>query len=146
MTTDIQLVSETDFGIRLRLLRNSRGMSQAVLATKLGIKKPQISRWENQAMPPRPDTIVKLANALGASPEDLWRSEPTASEGAADIGKRIRILRTQQQLSLHELARLVGVSHVTVSQWENSIREPRLGKLVQLAAVFEVTTDFLLSA
>jgi len=36
------------------------------------------------------------------------------------LGERIYMLRKTRKLSQRQLGNMVGVSHVTVSQWENS--------------------------
>lgn len=58
-------------------------------------------------------------------------------------GTKIRYLREKKKLSQEELAYIVGVSQVTIGNWEQgkSIRHEFLKKL---AKALEVSTDFLL--
>jgi len=58
-------------------------------------------------------------------------------------GTKIRHFREKKKLSQEELAHLVGVSQVTIGNWEQgkSIRHEFIRKL---ANVLEVSTDFLL--
>jgi HTH-type transcriptional regulator, competence development regulator len=60
------------FGERLRQLRRERQMNQRTLAARAGIDFTYLSKIENERMdPPAADTIVKLAQALGANPDEL---------------------------------------------------------------------------
>lgn len=61
-----------------------------------------------------------------------------------DFGKRLKELRTQAGLTQKQLATQIGTSKSVVSFYENQERIPSPTVLVQLAAVFHVTTDFLL--
>ena len=60
------------FGERLRQLRLDRRMNQRSLAAQVSIDFTYLSKIENGRMdPPSADTIVKLAQALGANPDEL---------------------------------------------------------------------------
>ena len=54
------------FGKKLKKLMLEKNVTQIELAEKLGIKKrQQISKWATGASIPRPETIKKIADALG---------------------------------------------------------------------------------
>ena len=61
------------------------------------------------------------------------------------LGIRIAILRISKGWSQAELARRIGVSASAVGMYEQGRREPSLDIVVQLARVFGVTTDYLLT-
>ena len=42
-----------------------------------------------------------------------------------------------------ELAKELGLSHGTISLWENELREPKMSNLILLAQYFDVTIDYL---
>lgn len=63
----------------------------------------------------------------------------------AAIGKRIREVRRDKNLSLDELARKTGFAKSYLSQIENLKREPSISALSQIAHVLEVDVLFLLS-
>jgi len=48
------------FGLRLKTLRNTKGVSQRQLAEKLDISKGSVSRYEQSAMYPTVEVLVKL--------------------------------------------------------------------------------------
>jgi transcriptional regulator with XRE-family HTH domain len=61
------------FGGRLRQLREERGLSQQDLANSVGVESDgTIRRWETGKRWPGPDTIEKLAKALGVRARDLF--------------------------------------------------------------------------
>lgn len=60
------------FGERLRQLRQAQRLNQRTLAARVGIDFTYLSKIESGRMdPPSADTIVKLAWALGANPDEL---------------------------------------------------------------------------
>lgn len=61
------------------------------------------------------------------------------------IGKRIRDVRRDKELSLDELAKRTGFAKSYLSQIENLKREPSISALSQIAHVLEVDILFLLS-
>lgn len=61
------------------------------------------------------------------------------------LSEKIYQCRKKAGLSQEALAECLGVSRQAVSKWETGESEPELGKLRQLAAVFAVSADWLLS-
>ena len=60
------------------------------------------------------------------------------------LGQKIAMLRTGAKLSQEQLAGKLEVSRQSVSKWESDQSLPEIGKVVQLADLFHVTTDDLL--
>lgn len=52
------------------------------------------------------------------------------------IGKNIKQLRLQYDLSQKDLAKIAGVSDKAVSSWENELKEPRMGTIQKIADHF----------
>lgn len=61
-----------------------------------------------------------------------------------DFGKRLKTLRQQAGLTQQQLGTQIGVTKSVVSFYELQERSPSPDVLVKLAAVFHVTTDYLL--
>ncbi|MBS1886000.1 MAG: helix-turn-helix transcriptional regulator [Actinobacteria bacterium] len=59
------------FAANLRRLRQEGGLSQEELAFRSAIHRTRISLLENGNRLPRFETVVKLAGALGVTPNDL---------------------------------------------------------------------------
>lgn len=60
------------------------------------------------------------------------------------LAEKIVQLRKQLGLSQEELAEKMNVSRQSVSKWESTQSIPDLNKILMLAEIFSVTTDFLL--
>lgn len=61
------------------------------------------------------------------------------------LSKNIKELRIENGLSQADLAQKIGVSQGAIYFWEKGINEPTAGCIVELAKVFGVTADELLS-
>lgn len=61
------------------------------------------------------------------------------------LNEKIAYYRRKRGYSQQALADMMGVSRQSVSKWETGESLPEVTKLPQLAALFGVTTDFLLS-
>lgn len=57
--------------VRIRDLRLNAGLTQEQLAEKIGVKKQNISRYENGRVEPNIRTAKKIADALGVSLEEM---------------------------------------------------------------------------
>lgn len=60
-----------------------------------------------------------------------------------DFGLRIRDLRKKYKMSQQELGRRVSRSKSVISSYENNLKIPPLEILTQMAAVFNVSLDYL---
>ena len=60
------------------------------------------------------------------------------------IYERIKKLREKQGYTQTELAKMLGVTRSCVNAWEMGISVPSTQSLVQLAQIFDMSTDYLL--
>ena len=60
------------------------------------------------------------------------------------LGSRILEQRKKLGLNQAELGAKIGLSHKSISTMESGTRKTSLDKLVELAYVFKVSTDYLL--
>lgn len=58
--------------------------------------------------------------------------------------KRIHELRKSNQMTQEDLAKKLNISRHLVARWEQGIAMPDIEKLLEIAKVFGVTTDYLL--
>ncbi|WP_394179683.1 LexA family protein [Marinomonas posidonica] len=61
------------------------------------------------------------------------------------LGSRIRVKRNELKITQMKLSKLVGVSHVTVSQWESDTTAPKGENLYRLAQVLRTQANWLIS-
>lgn len=59
--------------------------------------------------------------------------------------EKLKVLRKEKGLTQQEVADLVHVDRVRITNWENGKREPNFENLSMLACIFDVSIDFLLS-
>lgn len=61
------------------------------------------------------------------------------------LGARIAALRRQRKMSQGELAKMLNISPSAVGMYEQGRREPSLETIVDMARIFGVTADYLLT-
>ncbi len=61
----------------------------------------------------------------------------------AIVSKRLKHLRTEQKLTQEQLGRLINVTKVSISGYENGNRTPDTDTINRIADVFDVSTDYL---
>lgn len=61
------------------------------------------------------------------------------------LGDKIREIRLAKKISQVELAKILGVTKQSVSNWENENIQPSIEMLAKIATALSVTTDYLLS-
>jgi transcriptional regulator with XRE-family HTH domain len=69
---------------------------------------------------------------------------PTISSALADVGPRVRRLRTQRDITLAALAEATGISKSTLSRLESGGRRPSLELLLPIAVALQVPVDELI--
>lgn len=60
------------------------------------------------------------------------------------IGERLQELRKDRGLSQEDMARILGVSHYTISSYECDRSDPDDNSKVVIAKLFDVSVDYLL--
>lgn len=60
------------------------------------------------------------------------------------LGQRLRELRLENRLTQTDIGKLLNVSNVSVSGYENDTREPDTAAIKKLADRYDVSVDFLL--
>ncbi|NNE51268.1 MAG: helix-turn-helix domain-containing protein [Sulfitobacter sp.] len=104
------------FGDRLAAARESAGMSQGVLAKRLGVRLATLRGWEDDLSEPRANRLSMLAGLLNVSMMWLMTGEgegiEAPTEETADTGDLaslladIRKLRTEMHQKAEEMGRL----------------------------------------
>jgi transcriptional regulator with XRE-family HTH domain len=61
-----------------------------------------------------------------------------------NFAKRLRELREARGVGVRELANILGISHASISMYENCKREPTVSVCKLFADYFGVTCDYLL--
>lgn len=61
------------------------------------------------------------------------------------VADKIKALRAQSGITQAELAKKLGISRSGVNAWELGISVPSTQYIVELAAIFGISTDYLLN-
>lgn len=107
---------QATFGDRLAAARDQAGMTQEVLAKRLGVRNKTIRAWESDMSEPRANRLSILAGLLNVSIMWLINGEGEGVEspedavpqinGMADIFAEIRVLRADMLKKAEQMGRL----------------------------------------
>jgi transcriptional regulator with XRE-family HTH domain len=67
------------FGKRIKELRRAQGLTQEVLAKKLGLDRSYMGFLERGERNPSLEVIIKIAKALGEEPDELLRQSKSSN-------------------------------------------------------------------
>ena len=86
-------------GTRIKAGRVTAGLTQERLAEKVGISSTYLSAIECNVKDPKLATFIKIANAIGASADDLLADVLNVKQYEQNIerGERIRKLQLKEQ-------------------------------------------------
>jgi transcriptional regulator with XRE-family HTH domain len=98
-----------NFAQRLRELRTARKLTQTRLAELLAVSPRVYSRWETGDVTPHFDTIVRLADTLGVSLDELAGRKDVSSETIIKNPELNRLYRKVDQLPDEDQKALVVV-------------------------------------
>ena len=76
-------------GTRIRMLRANRGMSQTMLAERIGVTFQQVQKYERGANRVGASRLSQIASVLGVSVGDLFESSGAGSPG---LNSPVRLL------------------------------------------------------
>ena len=68
------------FALRLKELRESKGLSQKALANKLGVSQSTVGMWESQKREPNFSTTEEIANFFGVTIDNLLDNSHASKE------------------------------------------------------------------
>lgn len=60
------------------------------------------------------------------------------------LGTKLKELRLEKGLTLKELSENLNITNVTLSRYENSLREPGIYALKKISNYFDISIDYLL--
>lgn len=130
----------------LKRLRIERGLTQQQVGEQLGTSKQAYSYWESGQHTPRFETIKKLANIFGVTPEKITEdyAQPYNESETTSFTERLKELRKEKGLNQIEIANYFGTSQPAYQAWESGRRTPAQKSLEKLAKFFNVSVSYLL--
>ncbi len=128
-------------GIDVKRLRRRLGLTQNALAELIGVSAAAVTSWETGKTIPSRDNRRALAELsekpLSEVEEELTRSGIMLPHEEAMSPEEIRQIRTAAGLSQRELAKEIGVSVNSVSNWETGRTAPRRASVKELLRLRE---------
>jgi len=99
---------EKAFGLKLKEIRKRRGVSQGELARRLGIHQSLISQYECGYLRLHGALLVRLAQALQTTPDEILSAEINPDRGGTLDRRFVRRLLKVNKLSRHQQKLLLG--------------------------------------
>lgn len=121
---------------RIKKMRQSKGLSQAELAQKVGISKQAVSHYETEKRHPKIEAWQKLADFFEVPVPYLQGFE-------MQTPNRLKELRIKRKLTLDDIETKTGIKRGTYSNYENGNTEPKLEVWQELARFFNVSVPYL---
>ena len=132
---------------RLKQLRIEKNLSIPQLGKALGVKSTQVTNYENKAVSLPIANMMRMCEYFNVSMDYMFgHSDESKPFRAFDIniGKRIKELRLDASLGQKQLGEKVGLTMAAINRYENGNREPKIGTIISLCKVFNVSVDYLL--
>lgn len=151
-----------NFGDKLQYLRVQQNLTQMDLAHHLALgSHTHVSRLEAGLRAPSLDLIVRIAKFFSVTIDYLMRDslpveapipysisvEMPANQMYFSFAAKLRYLRKKHQVTQAELAQQLALrTQAHVSLLEIGRSEPSIERVLQIADIFGVSTDYLLRA
>lgn len=103
------------FGRRIAEARANSGLSQAALATKIGVSSGAISQWETGRAVPEAEKFTALADALGVEPSWLLTGDEPDEVSRAQTTSEVEALQLFRMMRPDEQARALQVLEALAS-------------------------------
>jgi len=123
-------------GEQIRAFREERGYTLQELAKRAKLSLSYLSEIERGSKRPSLKTIDKLAAALNVAKTQFIEGDLT--DTGLSLGDKIRMLRSEKNLSLQELARKAGISLSYLSEIERGTVYPAVSTLKRIVEVLGV--------
>jgi transcriptional regulator with XRE-family HTH domain len=118
-------------GTRIIQLRNQKGLTQQELSDRTGLAASYLSRIENRHLEPRPQTLRKIASAMGVPISELFQ------ENAAKLGTLQCLITSSGSCIMNLLQSARGKRVATGAESYN----PRQLQLLRMANYLIQTAD-----
>ena len=106
---------------RIKELRERDNISQIEFASRLGINPATVVRWEKTGKVPFTKAI-EIAKEFNCTTE--WIMGESSDELEGSVGKRLRKIRGELQITTTELAERINVTQALISTWEKTSKIP----------------------
>lgn len=135
------MINNSIFPQRLKKLRKEKGLTQKELGERLGVKQNTFTNWENGKREPNLSTILKLAEILETTTDDLLgytilsANQPVVSLSEIDVANI-------DKLSMTELGMLKVAIVMEVAKTSRNTKEI-IQELIEVYHLNETQTELL---
>ena len=143
-----------ELGARLRLLRRRTKLTQAQVATELGVTKQAVSNWEKGLHEPHRKHKRELASLFGVTVEETSRRYDFMPENSetqpyrrTDLD-RMKLIEARHSLGLtqRQAAERAALSKPAVCRYETGARLPSVDAMLRLAAAYGKPLHWFMNA
>lgn len=128
-------------GQKIKELRTELNMSVDELADKLGKNRATIYRYEKGDIGNLPlDVLEPLAKALKTTPAYLMGWEDKEDEDEITIGKLLKKMRTQRNMTVDEYAKEIGINPEVLSKYESGEKSIPLDVVNAISEYYRLLT------
>lgn len=132
-------------GENIVIIRKKKKISQKSLAKAVGITPQSLLKIEKGHVNPKSETLEKIMQALDISANELYGNEETSDfHIQLPFARNLKRLRSEEQLSLDELASKVGIPVTQLSGLEDGSQRPSPNLLDKIAEALSVSSDELM--
>lgn len=151
MRMEIKTKNLTVIEIRIKILRDLKGLTQSELAKELNISRTLINSWENGYTNISLKQIVRLSYyfkvpvdyILGLTTKfDRNIYEFKENLDIKYLGEHLKIIRKLERLSQEQFSKLVHIPRSTIGRYENSKSTLSSVDLKQICNTFGYSTDW----
>lgn len=98
------------FDLRLKELRNERGLSQKALADLVFVSQQTVAKWETAKSTPNPEMLIKLSEVFNVPAGYLIGADEAeeALHPSEMLDKLVKICSSLSEDELHEVLNYVG--------------------------------------
>lgn len=140
------------FRIQLKKLREQNHFnSQKAFADAIGVSQSTVGNWEAGTREPSLQLILKIANTLNVSVDELLgntqantsKSKPLSKPSGCWDGTRLCVERTTQGYTIAQISSLLEISQEEYMRLELGSAEPSFELLLHLTDIFGYDLDYM---
>ncbi len=141
------------FALKLKELREKKGLSQAQLAKELNVGIGSVGMWESTQRTPPAKKLKNIAEYFGVTIDYFFVEDDEKlvrdyykrnSMNIPQIAHRLRAVRLRSGLTQKELAAKLNSTDKSIWNYENGIATPPYEVLIAYTKFFDVSADYLL--
>ena len=137
------MFDKAEISNRIARLRNDRGLSQRELAEAVHVCTATINKCESAERMPSLETLITLAEFFHVSTDYVLG---VTKEENVKVGRKIKAIRENQNMSRAELAKKVRVREDVINEIEAGTTIPKQAQVRHICKALNITESDLMDA